>query len=352
MRNRVMRLRLRANCVKSLLLRNPCARDNPRNHLSGSEEGVSPLVSHVSFRCRRIALAAGSRLTGWLTAAECRSPIPTTPLSWRPTITACRRLSTDLRSARDRASTSTLSFLSSRSVGVLEHFKKRNLARENPVVASPTTRIVLSDVVFFFPRGVFRARASVFGAVKTSACIFALPSPSKTLASRRRRRAIPGQSAEKLQFLATDTPYLPFFLSSFDAFVPSAKRSVSTSELGGRGGKSDATYEFRGNAFRAEHIALPHLQSKVVDATVGRQARPGQASRRPAVPRVRSLYVAEWALCVGLTMMRTVAMAPTPGFLQAFPSGLSSRPRVYRRRSRMASGRQRRVKPLVEPVPN
>jgi len=51
-------------------------------------------------------------------------------------------------------------------------------------------------------------------------------------------------------------------------------------------------------------------------------------------------------------MMRTAVMAPTSGLLQAFPSGLFSRPRVSVERSRTASDRQRRVKPLVEPVSN
>ncbi|KYM82664.1 hypothetical protein ALC53_06839 [Atta colombica] len=223
----LLRLRLRANCVKSLLLRNPCARDNPRNHLSGSEEGVSPLVSHV------LEPAHG-----------CRSPIPTTPLSWRPTITACRRLervqhSCDIspcygvrsarvpsRETRDRASTSTPSFL----------FRFLSSA-----TGTSTRR------AFFFPRGVFQTGASVFGAVKTSACIFAPPPPSLS-------------------------PPLPPFGAH------------------GRCRKSD---EFRGNAFRAEH-ALPHLQSKVVDATVGRQARQAgglQSSEQDRCTSLNGLFV-------------------------------------------------------------
>ncbi|KYQ46267.1 hypothetical protein ALC60_14689, partial [Trachymyrmex zeteki] len=99
-------LRLRANCVKSLLLRNPCARDNPRNHLSGSEEGVSPLVSHVY---ERVILCLFGRQS-------------------------------------DR---------------------------------------------FFFPRGIFRA--SVFGAVKTSACIFAPLQNTRIPATPHRFYLVPKQ---------------------------------------------------------------------------------------------------------------------------------------------------------------
>lgn len=52
------------------------------------------------------------------------------------------------------------------SPSVLEHFRKRDLARENPVVASifPTTRIVLFDVVFFF-HVVFFRQERVFSAL-------------------------------------------------------------------------------------------------------------------------------------------------------------------------------------------
>ncbi|KYN05273.1 hypothetical protein ALC62_03796 [Cyphomyrmex costatus] len=197
------RLRLRANCVKSLLLRNPCARDNPRNHLSGSKEGVSPLVSHVDVTRRLCSLCVTA-------VARC--------LDERVILCLFRSTAKPVLSRDD-------------SEGGRTREKKW--------------------VRFFFPRGIFRPRASVFTAVKTSA-----NHRTRAALYKSKTKCIAVYRAVFLEFpldlssvcfchALGAAPILAFFdyrytSTSFfplefrrDAFVLSAKRSVLTSEKDG-----------------------------------------------------------------------------------------------------------------------